>query len=129
MAAGQFQRGFQQGLVEQRARLRRDFRTASLELVSGPAAQRGGPVIVAGGRGFNREQRQVGGEDLAARGHYGEAAAQVLELAHVAGPVVARELFQGARGEAFRFQVQFARVNRCKGLKTILWVGLAPLRL
>ncbi len=48
MAAGQFQRGFEQGLVEQRAGLGRDLGAAGLELAAGPAAQRGGSFAVAG---------------------------------------------------------------------------------
>lgn len=48
MTAGQFQRGFEQGLVEQRAGLGRDLGAAGLELAAGPAAQRGGSFAVAG---------------------------------------------------------------------------------
>ena len=101
MAAGVRERGFEQGAVETRARLGMQVVGTGGQLLARPAGQCALPGIAGRGSAvIGASASSSAHADRVARCQRGEAPAQVLELAHVAGPVVRAQPFQRGLGEA-----------------------------
>ena len=87
-----------------------DVRLAAHQRLLDVALQRRGPVgLGAGGRILAQLRREIADLDRLARRHHGEPVADVLELAHVALPVLRDEIVHRAFGEALRLDAQIAR--------------------
>src|SRR5690554_3230575 len=109
-AAGVFQGGFDHDFLELRHRGVQDRFLAPLQFQFGPVFQAFLPGLAgAGVVGFGLVQQfrgQVVYVDFAAAGHYGQPAAGVFQLAHVAGPGQGGQVFFGVWPQDFRFYRQ-----------------------